>query len=74
MRKKKKNCRGVDQRSPDFWKYLGVRLDEIAGHRLRVTDEITGRKLTYLLTDAPGDIYQSLSSMRKRLIGNMGTK
>lgn len=39
MKKQKKNRPGVDLKGPDFWKYLGVRLDEIAGHRLRVTDE-----------------------------------
>ncbi len=73
MRRKKKNTsHGVDLKSGKFWKYLGVRLDEVAGHRLRLTDEITGRSLIFLTSDAPGDIYQSLSSGRKTWIERGG--
>ena len=55
----------IDLKSPDFWESLGIRLDEVAGHRLRLTDEITGRSLEFLTTDTPGDIYQRLHGMRK---------
>ena len=55
----------VDLRRPVFWNGLGVRLDEVAGHRLRLTDEITGRSLEFLTPDTPGDIYQNLHFIRK---------
>ena len=63
MIKKKKNAsQSVDLKSGKFWEDLGVCLDEVAGNRLRLTDEITGLSLIFLTSDAPGDIYQSLSS------------
>ena len=58
----------IDLKSPDFWESLGIRLDEVAGHQLIVTDEITGRSLEFLTTDKPGDIYQSLHYARKSWI------
>ncbi len=69
MRKKNKAAsQGVDLKSVKFWKSLGVCLDEVAGHRLRLTDEITGRSLIFLTSDAPGGIYQNLTSVRKAWI------
>ena len=55
----------IDLKSPDFWESLGIRLDEVAGHQLIVTDEITGRSLKFSTTDTPMDIYKSLHGMRK---------
>lgn len=69
MRKKKKATsqgdEGVDLKNGKFWTSLGVTLDEVAGHRLRLTDEITGRSLIFLTSDTLGEIYQSLSRERK---------
>ena len=69
MNKQKKKSRGqdveVDLKNPVFWSGLGVRLDEVAGHRIMVTDEITGRSLIFLSTDSPMEVYQYLSRSRE---------
>ena len=72
IKKKKNDSQGVDLKSGKFWGDLGVCLDEVAGNRLRLTDEITGQSLLFLASDIPGDVYRCLSDLRKRWIEREG--